>query len=590
MSSAVVVRYLRGLSRPQLVAFLEADATAIPFLAQLDPDLVAGFEAPVRAAEPTQPPAPAPQLPDDDAELQAAFETFVTVGDLRLLLTLIRHAGERGVPLDIGGIRFPQSFIAPVATALAATQPRTFEPLDAVERLMTDWRPLALAALTDGGFLARYAPGVKLRKRTILGICSLVGIIAFDAPALLALAADVFFTAGSARRFSLAMTFLAVALAAAGAADEALVDRVVQYLTEHFAKLFPPVLARLFVVLSKVTDPNTGFAAFVTKVLPFCGAKTVAVGCLHQALLAMPGALASAEYLITISDTVQPFLTSVVPSLYICGLRMVEEAALAFPIERLVVGLRVPLDVISDRFVHMAAYPNVAEIQCRVITAVLGRAGLPTLHLYLLKLMPQRFQIQPGSVGYIPGLQFWPIVVRMVTTDEFTKKIWPFTDQLILSAWAFDVGLACLRERMLRTPAKQQSNFILPFLRAWIGKNKVGRLYKRILKMCAWFDFSLEFDRTVFRAVSAELVKGVTNFFMVYVAIMKTYFAHREEEEIVEGLKRAGEGAAKKCHRAAVRLLIANADRAKLLDLACFDDDCPASDELTRALTAAAVP
>jgi hypothetical protein len=589
MSSAVVVRYLRSLTAVQLQAFLEADAPAIPFLAQLDPELVAGFTPAAKAVAPSRPPPPALQLPADDGGFQEALERFVTAGDLRLVIALVRLAGERGVPLDIACVRFPKPFVAPLAAALAATQPRTFETLDAVERLMTDWRPLALAAVTDGAFLARYPPGVKLRKPTILGICSVVGILKFDAAALLALATDAFFTAGSARRFSLAITFLAVALAAAGTAEEALVDRIVQHLTEHFAMLFPPVLARLFVVISKVAPPTAPFAAFAVTVLPFCGAKTVAVGCLHQALLTAPG-FVSPDYLIALSETVQPFLTSVMPSLYLCGLRMAEEAALAVPVERLIVGLRVPLDVISDRFVHMAAYPNVADAQCRVISAVLGRSGTPTLHMHLVKYMPQRFQIQPGTVGYVAGLQFWPLVVGLVKTDEFTKKIWPFTDQLILSAWAFDVGLACLRERMLRIPARQQSAFILPFLRAWIGKNKVGRLYKRILKMCTWFDFSMEFDRTVFRVVSVELVKGVTNFFMVYVAIMRAYFAHRGEEDIVEGLKRAGEGAAKKCHRAAVRLLSPTADRAKLLELACFDDDCPASDELTKALAAAAAP
>jgi hypothetical protein len=106
------------------------------------------------------------------------------------------------------------------------------------------------------------------------------------------------------------------------------------------------------VVVSKTSSspPTTSFVSFVSSVIPYCGTKTVAVGCLHHVLLAISGALnlVSAEYLIGFSDTVQPFLTSVVPSLYLSGLRMAEEATVSAPVERLIVGMRVSLDRNSE--------------------------------------------------------------------------------------------------------------------------------------------------------------------------------------------------------------------------------------------------
>jgi hypothetical protein len=80
------------------------------------------------------------------------------------------------------------------------------------------------------------------------------------------------------------MTFLAVVLDSVGSADEGFVEQLIERLTEKISCLFPPVLARLFVVVSKTSSspPPTSFVSFVSRVIPYCGTKTVALGCLHR--------------------------------------------------------------------------------------------------------------------------------------------------------------------------------------------------------------------------------------------------------------------------------------------------------------------
>jgi hypothetical protein len=126
----------------------------------------------------------------------------------------------------------------------------------------------------------------------------------------------------------------------------------------------------LFVVVSTVALP---IAAFATNIIPLSGTKTIVIDCLHRVFVSiapMPD-LVSTEY------HIQPFQTSVVPSLSFWGLRVSAVVAVLFAVEWLIVSLQISLGIISDCDVRIRTF------------AMPERQS--SLHFHLLKFMRQRF-------------------------------------------------------------------------------------------------------------------------------------------------------------------------------------------------------
>jgi hypothetical protein len=248
-SHSVVLAYLKGLSQTERFADLNANPAAIPFLKELDGTLLSDFNAQSSAVVEIMK-EPVLQIPTDENEFQSALELFITHGNLNLVRQLLQIAGEKHLTFDLSRINVPPRFVEPIASILAKTQANTFDALESVEMLRTSWRPLALAALTNGDFIERYLNTGKLRKRTVLGLSSIIGTLTFNPAILLNLAMEALLSAEKPHRVSLTMTFLAVVLDSVGSADEGFVEQLIERLTEKISCLFPPVLARLFVVVS----------------------------------------------------------------------------------------------------------------------------------------------------------------------------------------------------------------------------------------------------------------------------------------------------------------------------------------------------
>jgi hypothetical protein len=498
--------FLQNLTETEKAAYLNANQSAIPQIDKVLPGWAAGFQPETRPPPDELPEDPEEALPTEDSDIQAAFEKFVALGSVNLVRKLLQLAADRRVAIDISRIDFPAKLIPVIASALARSQPNTFPPLEAVERLRTAWRPLALAALPDGSFLSQYSE--KLHKRTILAICSVIGSLNFDVDILKKLAIDAFLSSSTAHRFYLTVTFLEIALSFSPPPPDFIASFLTQ-INENFELLLPSLLTRLLSIVAQNAPPSAQFAQIANSILPFCGAKTVAAGWVHRVLLAFsatPG-LISVEYLTQISDLLQSFLSSVMPSLYLTGLRLFAQAAISAPLERIVVGLRVPIDILADRFIYMSAQPSIAEAESRAVAALLSRQGVPTLHTQLFRHMPLRFAIPPGSVGYRDAGQFWPLVLPLLGKDAVSRKIAAYCDGIASCPFLGQIAARLIKEKLSKSPEKQRQQIITDSFKNWsdnVAKQR-GRIKAEEAKW--WIDLSTQFGLA--ETVKSEIQKSV---------------------------------------------------------------------------------
>jgi hypothetical protein len=361
--------------------------------------------------------------------------------------------------------------------------------------------------------LTQYTTAAKVHKRTILGLSSAISTIQFDPQTITKIATDAFLASESLHRFYLTLTFLAVVFQSTNCPITAdFVSHALHHLSDNFENLLPSLLTRLLSVIAQTAAPSPAIAQFALQLLPLCGAKTVAAGWLHRVLLyfsATPG-LISVDYLIQISDILQSFMSSVMPSLYLTGLRLFTQAASSAPGERLIVGLRVPIDIIADRFLDMCIHPAVPVAQADAITALLSRTTLSNLHQQLFRHMPARFAVPPDSVGYRASIIFWPQVLPMLGKDSAAKKIWQFCDGFAVCPSALDIGLKCMRLKLANAAARQRQAVLMEAVRAWIANNKSDAGHPRIKGALKGWVACAKFIGAV-QPVVTELTKAFPN-------------------------------------------------------------------------------
>jgi hypothetical protein len=584
-SGPVVIQFLQGLSPVERCAFLNEAPLVLAFLREAGSELLDDYSPAVPPVVPDPLFPELPNLPKDDSEIQIAFEAFARYANLEMTKAVLEIAAQRKVSVDISNAALPEGMIGPIAEVLAKTQPNTLDGMQALRLARTSWRPLALARLRSGTgeLLENLLTCEKLPKMIILGLCSVVGFVHLDPILLFSLAMQLFYSSASSHRFYLTTALLGTVLGAADSFTSGLLEPFFRVVAESMELMFLPILGRIFAAIANLTEVNPSFCSFVQKLLPLCGNKTIPAGHLHQALIASP-----ISNLPPIAEIVGPYLTSVMPSLYLTGLRLFVQAITSLPPEKLVVGLRVPLEVIADRFIRMSSYPSIADMHSRTVTTLLEKANIGLLQGHLFKMMPQRVALPSESGGFVEGCRFWPLALRTVTSSSDFGRFLGFCGNLLQSPGTFDIGLRCLKVRLLKAKGRRES-VLIDSVRGWLTDLTLRQDYHTLDRIVGWFDFINVFDSKLLPVLSTELlkVKRPAQFVIIFSGMTKVLAKYRNNEEVTGTIRRVAASLDMKCRQNSVLLLERCCDWRTLLPLARFEKDCPESEKLTASLNGA---
>jgi hypothetical protein len=584
-SASVIVRFIENLNPTERDSFLDEAPAVLSLLQESRPELLEGYGhgAPSLVLEPFYPVLP--ELPKDEAEIQSAFDCFSCLANLEMTKEVLKIAVNCHFQVKISIFALPKQVIGPIAEFMAESQPNTFDPIRALTLARTAWRPLCLARLrsnTDDVLLMLIADD-EVTKDAILGLCSIIGFIPLDLVLLFQLAMKLFYLSETTDRFCSTSTFLGTVLGVMDSLTSSLIEPFFKKVDESFEVMFLPLLPRLFAVVANAISTTPAFWAMVQGTMPSSGNKTVPAGRLHQALFAGRHPMNPAH----VSDTIIPFLQSVMPSLYMTGLRLVEQAAVSLSSDRLVVGLRAPLEVLADRFIRMAAVPNIADLQRHVIVSILTKVTSNAVQTNLFKLMPQKFALSPESPGYADGFQFWPLVIRAITPDaDWFRRILRFCDQLLLSPLGFEVGLRCLKEKLSKAEKGRREAVFMESLRPWAAALKTGQDYGTSRRITGWFLFVIDFDLRMVHVLATELlmVASSEQFVLVFAAMARIVVKYRDNPAVVAAIGNAAALLDMNCRREAVALLGKCTDWNALVRLASFSQDCEESEGLAQLL------
>jgi hypothetical protein len=439
--------------------------------------------------------------------------------------------------------------------------------MTALGLVRTPWRPLALSCLqSHSSELPSCIERLdRVPKRLLLSFCSILGVVPIDLDALLRTALSQFHASDSAHRYYLTLTFLTAILSRMEGLAGTFLEKVIVKVKEEFQEMAPSLLSRLFVAISAAVTPLTeGFVALIHTCLSFCGAKTTAAGRCHRALLSC-GTAAGKQYWQGLSETIVPYLKTVMPSLYLAGLRMFEQAAISGPWEKLVIGLRQSMDVVMDRYIRMSNLPECLRCQVRAVVALLRRNDVGPLHLALYKSLPAKFIIPGWCPAYFDGLPVWPVVSKMIGVEaECYKRLCEFNNALLQSQLGFETGLDCFRERLMRTKRTREMLY-REALKNWLGKFRVLNMnYQTLQRVVMWIDLAMAIDQNWLGFAVPELIK-MRPFGSVFVAIARLFVTNKGNEVVVKAIKKAEAAVKVRCHRTAIELIGKCHDWKKLI-------------------------
>jgi hypothetical protein len=587
-SDDVVLSFLRRSPPAAVVCYFDAHPSIIPFIERSSPELLENYRSrPTAPVEASVEESVAAELPSDLSQVQVAFETSVRRSDSELVGKIVDLAVSNKIQLDITKVTFPPSIIPIVATRLVKMPPSWFGPRSALDYVRTPWRQIALGRIEGHGdeLIEQLNGQPKVHKATILDFCSLIGTTQFSSDLLLSFSLTLYCRSESARRFYLTLQLLYMAMTQVTAILPEFLTAFVATSNAHFDHLFGPLLSQICLVLARVATPTEEFRDMVNNAFLLCGSRTVPVARLHQCLfpIAPHGNLVSRDYLLKIHDLIQPLMSSVVPSRYSSGLRLVEQAAISVPPERCLVGLRTPIDIFADRFVRMSSFPPVIDCQNRVIAAVLAKSGVQLLHLQLFKLTPQLCISSDAAPWYSSAIKLWPTLLRAIPprNDQYTRMT-KYCESLLLSPCSFQIGIDCLRE-IVQKVKSERDKLVRPRLAEWLQQQKWN--YGTTRRIDAWFGFVLEFTPSLLRFWATELVRKVAPFHVLYPSVAKLVTKGRRNQALLDVIGQAAMELRKACHRNAILLLAQCSDWKRLRQLAEFEDDCEAAERLVAAMS-----
>jgi hypothetical protein len=583
-----VVDFVKGMSPLHRRIYAHSNPAMSSFLATICPDHIPGEEPELETAEAmAHDPIPEPEMPTEDSEIQNFFEFCVAEGKIGLIKRVIGIAAEKHIQLDISKASFRPETVSVVAELLAKSQPKTFDVIQAIDHVRTDWRPLAIAALANSGeaLLNALIAQQKMSRRHILALCSIVGIVPFDDELLLNVASSLVSNAVTSRRIFATVHFLSVVLEHVDVVPSSLMLQFGQVVQGQFESIFGLSLSLALLQIVRKVTPDAQFVALVKRAFDISGNKTTANGRLHQTLIACARVpdLISKQFMIQLADIIQPYLTSVLPSLYAAGLRIFEEAARLYPPERCVVGLRTAIDIVADRFVRMSAVPIVPDLQYKAVMSILLKPKVPSMQAQQFKLMPQRFSLPENSPGYATAVWIWPTVIRLIPKDiDSFKRVLQSVDVLFASALGFDAAIATFKEKWPRVPVRERGGFIVAIVKIWIKFVSESPDYTTIRKMAQLYDLVMEHEPKVLDLVTTTFIKTVKPFWVVFANIVRVFIKMKRSESFLEGARMAATSLDKLCHKNALFLLTDTTNLKNVIRLSQFLDDCDESDRLAQ--------
>jgi hypothetical protein len=584
----VVLSYLRSSSAKDRFVFFDRSPSMIPLVEKSAPELVRDYEPGV----PSRPEMPRSSsnlesLAKDD--LQSVFEQSARQSNLRKIRQILKIATEKQFFLDVTRITFPPPVIPVVAAALCNTQPNSFHGRRALELVRTAWRPLVIPAVAPhiNKLLEDLMTEQKIHKRTILDLCSVVHAVEFDPNLLLKLALHLYSRSETTHRFYVTSELMMVTLSIVKNLPSGFLLVFAAAAREKMALLYPPAMAVTFLTLLRIDRPTSELVALMRASFGLCIPASGTSARLHQSIFSVSqtGNWISPSYLAQLPQILFPFLYTDIPSLYLSGLLLFEEAVISLPAALCSVGLKVPLNEISSRFIRMSGYPFVAEYTSRVIIALLSKGNVAPLHFQLFKSMPNSFLLGDYKAGYGDSLRFWPPLVRMITVKSLHyRQVMRTCEQLVRQSHAaFEMGLKSLKERLQRDGKANRDVVLTDIIRLWINVENQSRDYKTVDRIDAWFDFVIDVDPSLLHVVTLEFVRRIRPFSAVFVSFARV-FARNKGKDFLDGIRSASMCLEKKCQRMAVMLLDTCRDWTKLAELAQFEDDCQESEQLLNTL------
>jgi hypothetical protein len=319
------------------------------------------------------------------------------------------------------------------------------------------------------------------------------------------------------------MHFMSVVLNQVETAPPSFLYQFIRVTEQKFESISALHFSTVLLLLTRTAKPDSNFVALVNRAFLIAGNKTTALARLHQVLIAcsVVPKLIQGKYMGQHAELMHPFLSSALPSLYAAGLRMFEEGARVYPPERCVVGLRVAIEIIADRFVRMASFPVIPDLQFRAIMSVLLKPKVPIIHGQIFKLMPVKFVLPESHPGYLSSIRVWPTVVRMITKVIDTyKRVMQFSDSLLVTVPGFEIGVRALNEKWPRLSIKERTGRLLPLFHEWLAAAIQYCDYRILGMIRQWYDLSMNFEPGIVDSVSRGLIRGIKSFWVVYLNIL----------------------------------------------------------------------
>ena len=494
---------------------------------------------------------------------------------LSCLLSLIQ---KRNITIQTKGIVIPDSIIGVIAKYNIID----LSIEDALNLSLSNWREISISTISKNQnklmeLLLKYE---KVKKQSLICLCSLIGIINFDENLLMKLAISVLKSANTQHRFYVVLPFLAKIFSSFKKIQSSDVTNIISILDSKF-NLLSDQVSSILLIFAQKSPVDKNMVQFIKKCFLFCGKKSTSFGRLHQILIGISSnsSLVGRNYSIQLPSLILDFLESATPSEYSIGLRLLEQSNLSIPASKLSVIYNQGIEIISNRYLSFISFPTIIEDSYRAIMSLLIKKDASIYQHQLLRYVPFNFNVDQSQAAYIKSVSILPISIKL-SSGDLAKQIYLNSENCFYKSQTLQIGIKCLSNWIQKIDSNEKETTIINCLLIWIKKNETDLSINIVSEVKAWTEYlkaQLSAKR-VFELLCFQFLKFLP-FYSVFPTILSFYHNHKKEEQekfknIVSITK---ELCSNKCHKAALENITKLSEYKKLLQLSQFDHDCQES-------------
>jgi hypothetical protein len=415
-------------------------------------------------------------------ELQTLLECFTNNGDVRGVLRIIKSAKTNEIVLNIGNLLLPLETIPAVIFYLVAIRSTELSTLLArLRQHENDFEiETAIRAATFKEFMADMGPIKKSELRRICQIWNRFNVsesvdrqLLFDFPIQ-----KLSVSTTKPRKLAFVVIFIGLLLSSVKSIPPTFPSTLLIKLHLFWSILPPLILARTLQALAERccgTRAAKDVLKFVNAFASTCDSRSREFGILLRifSLLGKP-------QIISIDMNVC-FLNSLIPSLFMTGLRLFDEVLRTLPEKSHSIFLKNILPIVLSVFPNFLGLPGVSEAFSLPITSVFLRKNLRPFHNEIVTAM-RTFLVGHSHASFIPSTFGIPTAIRACSNNSSDLRFLcdvgdsintePACVSLIIPT------LQMLRERAYKSEtSRQREAFMVEKINEWFGECEIGRAH-----------------------------------------------------------------------------------------------------------------